>query len=297
MLKRLSIIDFVNIIFFLIICSFAAVAFTDTPYKINLLIIFPILLVPVFLGVLLRNKALPWNLQNLLMIALPILFLFAIFETFYMILPYFNGNRYDELLARIDLDMLGISPTVWISKFVHPFLTDLFYALYLFYFPMPLIILGWMFKKKMFRRMEKELLLFQFCYYGAYILYFLVPAEGPRFYLAQDYSVALDGYFIAEPVRLLINFLEPNKLDAFPSLHAAILLTTMIVAFRNNRKMFYWFIPAAIGIFISLVYCRYHYVIDVIAGVIWTVAVVFLSNLVYNRFHHRFATHFGEQKS
>ena len=64
-------------------------------------------------------------------------------------------NRYDALLDKIDIAILSVSPIIYIEQFTHPLFTDIFYLFYLIYFPMPIIILGVMFKKNMFVEVEK----------------------------------------------------------------------------------------------------------------------------------------------
>jgi membrane-associated phospholipid phosphatase len=213
-----------------------------------------------------------------------------------MILPYFNSNQFDALMANVDLLMLGVHPTVWLESWTHPFLTEVLYIFYFFYFPMPLIIIGWMYKNGKVEDIERSFFIYCICYYGAYILYFLIPVQGPRFFMSALQSVSLDGYFLAEPIRELINVLEPNKLDAFPSLHAAILIVTMFITFRHNKTMFYYFIPVSVGITVSLVYLRYHYVIDVLAGFIWGGLSWTLADKIYKKNNHNFNFHFGNPR-
>jgi membrane-associated phospholipid phosphatase len=195
-------------------------------------------------------------------------------------------------MANIDHALLGVNPTVWIEQWAQPLLTDVLYLFYFFYFPMPLIMLGWMYAKGKLQEAEESFFLYLFCYYGAYILYFFIPVEGPRFYLNGLQNVALDGVVLSEPIRRLIDTLEPNKLDAFPSLHAAILTMTMLLTYRHNRKLFHAFIPCAIGITVSLVYLRYHYVIDVIVGFVWAIMSYQFAGKVYRSVRPALVPHF-----
>jgi len=240
-----------------------------------------------------RSTDLKNNYKVLLMFVNPVIFLFSIFESFFMLLPYFNNNRYDALLEKADLFILGVSPTLWVEQFISPMLTDILYLFYFFYFPMPLIILGWMLKKKKYKEIEKTMFIFLFCYYGAYLLYFLIPAQGPRFFLSESYTIPLKGYFLAGPIHAIIDTLEPNKLDAFPSLHTAILIVTMAVSYLYNKKIFIWFLPLTVGILISLIYCRYHYFIDIMAGLIWATFTLIFASFIYRKSSTFFIDHFG----
>ena len=95
---------------------------------------------------------------------------------------------------------------------------------------------------------------------------FLFPAIGPRYTLAHLYSIPLEGSFLTDLVRDGLNALEHNKRDAMPSGHTQIALIVLYLAYQYERFLFYVFVPIIIGLIISTVYLRYHYVIDLFAG-------------------------------
>ncbi len=285
-LQYFSILDRLNSLFLAVMLVIYIFSLPYTPYKFGPLFVFALTALSVWLSVYLRRKNLTSGFAKFFRLAYPLIYLFVIFESFFMILPYINPNRYDELLARIDFSMFGVHPTVWIEQWNYPWLTDLFYLLYIFYFPMPLFILVWLYKQKRFIDLDRSIWVYMLTYYGAYLGYFMVPAAGPRFYepLMELQKANLDGLFLAVPVRTIINFLEPNKLDAFPSLHAAISFTTLLLMGKYNKRMFWIFLPIITGIMISLVYCRYHYVIDMIAGIGWSVITFVSGHYFYDKF-------------
>ena len=291
--RNFSIIDWINFLFLIIVTLFYLIAFPTTPYRW----IYLVLLIALYLFLFVMSALRPAEgsasgLKRFLMFFYPVIFLIAAFESFYMILPYCNPERYDAFMAAVDFHLLGVHPTVWIESYIQPPVTETLYFAYILYFPMPLVLAGWMYGKQMFNEVAAIFLSFFICYYGAYISYFLVPVQGPRFHLAHLQHVPLDGIFFSETIRNLINILEPNKLDAFPSLHAAILLLSMIAAKKYNRTLYRIFLPVAILITVSLVYLRYHYVIDVVAGFTWAGISWFSGQYLYRRFCGRFPPHF-----
>ena len=50
---------------------------------------------------------------------------------------------------------------------------------------------------------------------------------------------------------------------------------------RKEKRLFAGLIPFVAGLIISTVYLRYHYVIDVIAGMVLTVLTVYLSPILF----------------
>lgn len=295
-LSRLSIVDGVNLVFLGIVAVLFATAYGRVPDKAALISAYGTLFLLVNALAYLRDRTGDFKMKELVMLVYPILFLFGLFETFYLLIPYFNSNRYDLLMTKIDLALLGCYPTVWIERFSSPVLTEFMYLLYIFYFPMPLIVVGWLYRKRMFQQIQEAFMVFFLCYYTAYFVYFFIPVEGPRFFIAALHTVRLDGLFLADKIRDFIDFFEPNKLDCFPSLHSAILSVTMLVCYRHNKPMFWLFQPVAVGIMVSLVYCRYHYVVDIIAGLLLAVPAFFggiylnKTTSKYFRFHFKTAT-------
>ena len=67
--------------------------------------------------------------------------------------------------------------------------------------------------------------------------------------------------------------MEKINWDAFPSGHTAIAVLSAMLAstYRLRIKLIYWILT--IGIIFSTVYLRYHYVVDVIAGIIFALIV------------------------
>lgn len=226
----------------------------------------------------------------------PIIVMLGIFESLFMYLPFFNSHRYDALMAKIDDAMFGSNPTLWFDKIISPLLTDSLYLLYFFYFPMPFFLAIWLIKRKMFSALSHYIFIVFFTYFGAYLTFFFIPVHGPRFYLEHLHQIPLDGFILAKPIHTLIDFMEPNKLDAFPSLHTAILLVVMVFCAKYHRRMFLWFLPISAGILISLIYLRYHYVIDVIAGILWMIAAYFSGSVLYKKLSSLFAPHFPSAK-
>ncbi len=292
--KKLSLVDVVNLIFWLAIFIFYIISFNQSAYKLHGFLLLAGL--AFFLGAVikLRSKKQLNKAEKYLLLFYPAIFLIMIFDGIHLVLPYINSNVYDKELYQIDYRLLGVNPTVWIENFINPYLTEFMYLLYFFYFPMPLIILGYLYKTKKYKALDKALVFLFVTYYGAYLMYFLVPALGPRFYpeLVSQQKVSLNGLWLTDLIRNTISSLEHNKFDAFPSLHAAITLATVIIVAQYKKKWLWFFVPVLIGIFISLIYCRYHYFIDMIAGVIWTLIAFWLTEKFYDKLYQKYFVSF-----
>ena len=171
----------------------------------------------------------------------------------------------DAILARIDRFMfLGHDPRVLCEAIISRPLSEWLCACYVFYLPLYPLVLAWVSAKKdpaPFRELGFALTLTLAI---GYIFYTIVPAQGPLF--LDHFDVSLDAYLGA---RLKAQLMDRTRVprDCFPSLHTAVSLTLLWGAYRNVRRLFWVLLPIVISIPFACVYLRYHYVIDVIAGV------------------------------
>jgi membrane-associated phospholipid phosphatase len=291
--KKLSIIDVLNTAFIFVVLIFYIFSLPRNVYGAWPLVVIAAALALVWAAVRLRHnasvaapKTFIARMGKVYLDFYPLLFMFVIFESFFMILPYFNPHDYDPELAQLDFRLFGVNPTVWIEQWVRPWLTDLLYLVYFTYYPFPLFILIYLYRKKKFTELDRSIFLLLVVNYGAYVIYFFVPAMGPRYYepIMQLQTKSLHGVFLAVPIREIIHFFEPNKFDAFPSLHAATTLTTLVIMAKYNKKMFLIFIPLFLGILVAVIYCRFHYVMDVFAGIVWTIVAVVVAGFIYDRY-------------
>lgn len=186
------------------------------------------------------------------------------FEAMGGAIPAIRSVRYDSILLDADRWMFTVSPNVWADQFAFPALTDIMSVCYLFF--MPLLFVGLV--RYLF--WQKELLgIFYrglFTVYGiGFLGYLLVPAAGPYLAYPDLFSTPLEGGLISRLTHTMV-IVGSNKVDVFPSLHCAVSAYMLGFAFRYHRKEFWWILAPIVGLWMSTIYLRYHYVIDVICG-------------------------------
>jgi membrane-associated phospholipid phosphatase len=217
-----------------------------------------------------------------------VLFLFDQVQNYIKVI---NPHDYDDMLIKWDYAIFGLNPTEWIYQFANPVLTELLQISYASYFIMPIILgLELHFRKdEAFNKFAGYLL---FGYYFSYLLYLIIPAIGPRFVLHdfESINIELPGLFLTEYIRYIINSGEniPIEIlkgisdlnpaffvnrDCMPSGHTLVTTINMICAFKFKSKFKWVFLVLTILLIISTVYLRYHYVVDIIAGLILVVLI------------------------
>jgi len=215
----------------------------------------------------------PWN---------PILILPLNFSQLHYLVHPVNPFDWDGALIHFDYILFGVHPTVWLERWLNPWLTEYLQIVYTTFYFLPIILAIILFKKKDYQKFNFFVFAAVFGFYISYIGYFLVPAVGPRFTLIQFQNEPLQGMWLTHKIRHTLDLLENVQRDAFPSGHTEITLLTMYYAWKLSR--WYFWILAVIGtsLVFSTVYLRYHYVIDVIAGVWLSVFVLLIVKPVYD---------------
>lgn len=200
-------------------------------------------------------------------IAFPVTAVFLVFDTMTQLVPGVNPRDIDYLLIRADYWLLGGYPTVWLERIVNPLLTEVLQLAYTSYYFLP-VVLGVVLKtKKRDREFDESLTYILLCFYLSYVGYVLFPALGPRYTMNHLQSVPLEGAFLFEKIYGILNSIEGIKRDAFPSGHTAVTLVVLHLAFRHEKRLFCIYLPVTALLLLATVYCRYHYVVDVLGGV------------------------------
>jgi membrane-associated phospholipid phosphatase len=225
------------------------------------------------------------NRGNLLKFTYDLLFptacILLVFDSLERLIHCINPRDIDPLLIKLDYLLFNGYPTVMFENIMTPLLTDILQTAYSTYYFLP-VTLGIVLKAKGDdKAFDRSLFLIMLCFYLSYIGYILMPAIGPRFTINHLQNRDLEGLFIAAPIQEFLNRLEGFKRDAFPSGHTAIALTVVYLAWRFEKKLFAVFLPVTLTLIVSTVYCRYHYVVDVIGGMTLTLITIVLGEKYY----------------
>lgn len=114
--------------------------------------------------------------------------------------------------------------------------------------------------------------------------YTIIPAEGPYIYLCGKYTRELSGYFFTKLNQIIV-CAGTARFDVFPSLHMGGGLYILLFLFKNTRKAFYVFLIPFITLVFSTIYLRYHYLVDLICGVLLSTASYFVCMRLSERFN------------
>jgi membrane-associated phospholipid phosphatase len=192
------------------------------------------------------------------------------FEEIGFIVHAVHPGWFDHLLIEADYAIFGTHPTVWIEQFANYWLTEWLQLAYTSYLFLTLGVGAYLWRRG--NRRAFEVLIVSTCvaYYLGYLIFILFPIESPYHTLAHLQNVELTG----GPFTALIEWIERYGRvhgGAFPSAHVSGATVALICAWRYARKWGIILTPLVLSIYVATVYGRYHYVVDVIAGIIMAI--------------------------
>jgi membrane-associated phospholipid phosphatase len=183
----------------------------------------------------------------------------------------FGSNWASSYLASADLRLFGVHPTVWVERWYGSPLDEVLSLCYLSYYVIGLLItVPW------FVRGRREQVFALGAIVGTtyvinYSLFYLMPAEGPRFLgaLGDTHGPHVQGEIFAPLLRRLLGDAGVVKGGCFPSSHVAGAIAYALCCARyGGRRMTTLIGFFATGIVGATVYLGYHHAVDPLAGIV-----------------------------
>jgi membrane-associated phospholipid phosphatase len=196
----------------------------------------------------------------------------------YKQIPYLVSTLHlrsaDLTLAHWDLATWKADPVFWLSATPNPAMAELLQLAYTMFLPgvLALGIVLWVRKSR--REFRYGTFVIALTFLLSYLGYLMLPARGPRLMDHAALHPPLQGLWTFHFFQHTLDTLEGTQYDCFPSGHVAVVLVGCFVARRISAPVFYTFSALAALIAFSTVYLRYHYVIDVIAGILLAIVVI-----------------------
>ncbi len=234
-----------------------------------------------------RGGVLPWGSlgSSLLYRCALIGALLASFFQLREILPAVSPWWVDDRIYAFDLRVFGFEPSVLLDRWVTASTTEWFAFFYFLYFlilsvhVLPLVF--WNRDTVLLGRFATGILLL---FMSAHLLYMLVPGYGPYWYLRGTFAHELTGGTFWRLVRETVDAGGAQK-DIFPSLHTAAPTFMAIFSFRHRDRVpfrYTWPVMAFVAtqIIIATMFLRWHYLVDIVAGLTLAITVQLLGQYV-----------------
>jgi hypothetical protein len=208
--------------------------------------------------------------------------LFGSFLQLDLILPTANSSVVDGSIYAFDQRMFHVEPAVAWDRFVTAGTTEWFsFFYYSYFFILAAHVLPVMFVEKRREVIGEFALGILSLYAIAHMLYMVVPAYGPWVHLNGQFSHELHGSFWWPLVRKTVDAVGARK-DVFPSLHTAGPTFLALFSWRHRKKnpfRYTWPVVAffATQIIIATMFLRWHYLVDIVAGLTLAISVTFVT--------------------
>ena len=183
-------------------------------------------------------------------------------------LPMPGGVKVDALLLGWDRALLGGTPSVMWEPWLRPWLADVMMAGYLFFFFYLIAGPG--------RYCIRDMPAFRKNIVGLFTLYGLgftgytfFPAGGPHRFMT--FATPLSGPLLLNWTLKTVND-GSNAVDVFPSIHFAVTLYLLLFDWQHHRRRFCWALLPCVVLWFATMYLRFHYVVDLLAGLVVALA-------------------------
>ncbi len=202
------------------------------------------------------------------------------------ILPTAGRHPLDATLYAFDLRVFGVEPAQAWDRFVAPGTTEWFaFFYYGYFFLIAVHVLPMLGLAPSGRFLAKFSFGFIWLYCVGHAMYTFVPAYGPYSYLAHELHHPLEGSFWWPLVRRAVDSVDGGaRTDVFPSLHTAMPTYLSIFSFLERKRLPFKYTWLPLSLFTTQIigatmFLRWHYLVDICAGITLAVSAVLMSRV------------------
>jgi len=232
-----------------------------------------------------------------------VLFSFMYKETGLLDSMFFQ-HHFDPIFLAMDRWIFGFQPSL---VFMHtvPYLwfsETLYFSYFCYYLMIPGVGLALYFKDR--ETFIRYVTVISVLFYCCYLTYIFFPVIGPRSVVedisdfTRDVSVYARTYDLSTPESIqggvffeimsyIYDNVEQSGGAAFPSSHVAVALATLFFSWQFLKRIRWVHALFVLLLMTATVYCRYHYVVDVFAGVLTALALVPIGDTLYAKLDRR----------
>ncbi|HXE64895.1 MAG TPA: phosphatase PAP2 family protein [Bryobacteraceae bacterium] len=211
----------------------------------------------------------------------PVLVIACSYREMATLIPAVRQVRFDQALAKADLRIWGVYPTVWMERIYSPILTEYLQIIYTLFIPIVFLVPAVIWMQGRAAEFRYMAFLITLGFLISYVGYLMVPARGPRFLLDHAQHVPLQGLWYFRTMQAILNQLEHAHYDCFPSGHTEITVLAFWLSRAISPKVFGVYFLYTLCIVFATVYLRYHYTADLLAGVLVAVALILAAPRLY----------------
>ena len=277
-LKHLQPVDKVVFAYFALMCVIEVVWFNQIPEASWLIALHLTGVVFLVLAIRGTGRAI-WIFRHWC----PLLYVACCYREMAMLIASIRHARFDQALANLDFSFWGANPTVWLERVYSPALTEYLQFIYTLFVPVVLFVPWIMWRRKKYTEFRYMSFLLALGFLVSYLGYILVPARGPRYLLEHLQTLPLKGMWLFDSMQTTLNRIESDHYDCFPSGHVEMTVLACWLSRSVSPQLFRAYFLYTLCIVFATVYLRYHYTVDLLAGVLVAVFLILAAPVLYRR--------------
>jgi membrane-associated phospholipid phosphatase len=183
----------------------------------------------------------------------------------------------------LDFRIWHVNPTVWLERIQSPLLTEFVQTAYTLFIPAVLLVGVVLWWKRLYPKFQYYAFLISLGFLASYVGYLIVPARGPRFLLRHLQHIPLQGLWLFKSMQATLDRMESAHYDCFPSGHTLLTILALWGSRLISKKAFRAYLGYTPLLIFATVYCRYHYTVDVLAGVGLGFVLILATPAIYKK--------------
>jgi membrane-associated phospholipid phosphatase len=226
-----------------------------------------------------RPNATSWYFRNWY----PVIYVSICYKEMAIFIPVLRHTNGDRWLADLDFRIWNANPTIWLERIYSPPLTEFLQWVYTLFVPAVLLVAFILWRRARYREFQYYAFLIAMGYLVSYLGYLVIPARGPRFLLRHLEHVPLQGLWLFRSMQSMLDTLESAHYDCFPSGHTELTILAWWGSRLVSKRLFRMYFAYTPSIIFATVYLRYHYTVDVLAGIATALSLICVSPWVYRK--------------
>jgi membrane-associated phospholipid phosphatase len=213
----------------------------------------------------------------------PVVYVSICYKEMALFIPVLRHADGDRWLADLDFRIWNANPTIWLERTYSPLLTEYLQWVYTLFVPAVLLVAYFLWRQARFKEFQYYAFLIALGYLVSYLGYLVIPARGPRFLLRHLEHVPLQGLWLFHAMQSALDKLESAHYDCFPSGHTELTVLAWWGSRLVSNRLFRVYFAYTPSIIFATVYLRYHYTVDVMAGIATAVCLICVSPWIYRK--------------
>jgi membrane-associated phospholipid phosphatase len=203
----------------------------------------------------------------------------------------------DVWFVELEQRLFGFQPSlVFMHRLPYRWASELFYSAYFSYYVM-IAGVGLALFLRNRRQFFHYVSVVSYAFYCCYLAFICLPVTGPRLFFREVDHFSLPAEWLAQGaahpypeavtrgvmyhvIAWIYELFEPPG-AAFPSSHVVVAICTLYFTWRYLPRLRGAHLVAVVLLCLSTVYCRFHYAVDVLAGIGVAAVLIPLGNRLY----------------